>query len=77
VVGLISAAGGVQGLQAVNTMEFAVRALRGWAVPLVVPVARAYQAFIDGRANDPMVEQQLRTLGREVGLVCLKRRTAL
>ena len=34
VIGLISAAGGTQGLQAINTMEFAVRALRGWAVPL-------------------------------------------
>jgi FMN reductase len=33
VIGLISAAGGTQGLQAINTMEFAVRALRGWAVP--------------------------------------------
>jgi NAD(P)H-dependent FMN reductase len=32
VVGLISAAGGTQGLQAINTMEFVVRALRGWAV---------------------------------------------
>src|SRR5689334_23692346 len=29
VIGLISAAGGTQGLQAINTMEFAVRALRG------------------------------------------------
>jgi FMN reductase len=74
VVGLISAAGGVQGLQAVNTMEFIVRALRGWAVPLVVPVARAYQAFSDGTANDPMVGQQLRALGREVASVCLGRR---
>ena len=36
VVGLISTAGGVQGLQAVNTMEFVVRALRGWAVPCVL-----------------------------------------
>jgi FMN reductase len=51
VVGLISAAGGVQGLQAVNTMEFIVRALRGWAVPLVVPVARAYQAFSGGQRS--------------------------
>ena len=41
VIGLISAAGGTQGLQAINTMEFAVRALRGWAVPYVVPVASA------------------------------------
>jgi FMN reductase len=74
VVGLISAAGGVQGLQAVNTMEFIVRALRGWAVPLVVPVARAYQAFSDGNASDPVLEQQLRALGREVASVCLGRR---
>jgi FMN reductase len=33
VVGLISTAGGTQGLQAINTMEFATRALRAWAVP--------------------------------------------
>jgi NADPH-dependent FMN reductase len=45
VVGLISAAGGMQGLQAVNTMEFVVRALRGWAVPLVMPIAHAWKAF--------------------------------
>jgi FMN reductase len=75
VIGLIAAAGGVQGLQAVNTMEFVVRALRGWAVPLVVPVARAYQAFDDGRqASDPMVGQQLEALGREVASTCLRRR---
>ena len=41
VIGLISAAGGTHGLQAVNTMEFSVRALRAWAVPYVVPVAPA------------------------------------
>jgi FMN reductase len=40
VVGLISTAGGTQGLQAVNTMEFIVRALRGWAV-LVIPIPQA------------------------------------
>jgi FMN reductase len=39
-VGLVSTAGGVRGLQAVNTMEFVVRALRGWAVPLVIPGPR-------------------------------------
>ena len=45
VIGLISAAGGVQGLQAINTMEFSVRALRAWAVPYVVPsqVRRAFR----------------------------------
>jgi FMN reductase len=67
VVGLISTAGGVFGLQAVNTLEFVVRALRAWAVPLVVPVARAYQAFDDqGRPRDSRVADQLRALGAEV-----------
>lgn len=76
VIGLIAAAGGVQGLQAVNTMEFVVRALRGWAVPLVVPVAQAWRAFDDqGRVADSAVEGQLRTLGREVATVCLRRRS--
>src|SRR5947199_7182679 len=67
VVGLISAAGGTQGLQAINTMEFAVRALRGWAVPYVVPVAGAMRAFdADGRIGEPTVGLQLKTLGEEV-----------
>jgi FMN reductase len=67
VIGLISAAGGTQGLQAINTMEFAVRALRGWAVPYVIPVASAFRVFdSDGRISDEGVELQLRTLGAEV-----------
>jgi len=67
VIGLISAAGGTQGLQAINTMEFAVRALRGWAVPYVVPVASAFRSFdSEGRITDEGVELQLRTLGAEV-----------
>lgn len=73
VVGLISTAGGVQGLQAVNTMEFVVRALRGWAVPLVIPIPRAWQAFDDqGVARDPQVAEQLRALGREVAKAALQ-----
>jgi FMN reductase len=59
VIGLISVAGGTQGLQAINTMEFCVRALRAWAVPLVVPIAR-------GHTQDEAVERQLRMLGSEV-----------
>src|SRR5262245_40111950 len=67
VIGLISAAGGTQGLQAINTMEFAVRALRGWAVPYVVPVASAARVFDhEGRIQDPAVERQLEMLGGEV-----------
>jgi FMN reductase len=67
VVGLISVAGGVYGLQAVNTMEFAVRALRGWSVPLVIPIPRAWQVFDEeGKARDEGIELQLRSLGAEV-----------
>lgn len=67
VIGLISTAGGTQGLQAINTMEFVVRALRGWSVPLVVPVSQAWRVFDEeGRASDAAVVDQLRALGREV-----------
>jgi FMN reductase len=67
VVGLISAAGGGQGLQAINTMEFAVRALRGWAVPYVVPVGAAVRVFDEhGRILDDRVGLQLDMLGKEV-----------
>jgi FMN reductase len=67
VIGLISAAGGTQGLQVVNTMEFSVRSLRGWAVPYVVPVPQATRVFAEsGAVRDEMVEQQLRLLGEEV-----------
>ena len=67
VVGLISVAGGAHALQAVNTMEFSVRALRGWAVPLVRPVPTAWEVFDEeGRARDPDIERQLRHLGGEV-----------
>jgi FMN reductase len=67
VVGLISVAGGVYGLQAVNTMEFVVRALRGWSVPLVIPIPRAWQVFDEeGKARDEGIERQLRSLGAEV-----------
>jgi FMN reductase len=40
VIRLISVAGGVYGLQAVSMMEFIVQALRGWSVPLVIPIPR-------------------------------------
>jgi FMN reductase len=67
VIGLISAAGGTQGLQAINTMEFATRALRGWAVPYVVPVAAAWRVFDqDGQVQDTEIELQLKALGDEV-----------
>jgi FMN reductase len=66
-IGLVATAGGVQGLQSINAMEFSVRALRGWAVPLVQAVAQARQVFDpEGRVIDEAVRQQLRGLGVEV-----------
>jgi hypothetical protein len=48
-------------------MEYAVRALRGWAVPYVVPVSAAWRVFgEDGAVHDETVAVQLRTLGAEV-----------
>ena len=67
IIGLISTAGGVNGLQAVNTMEFITRSLRAWAVPVVLPIPRAADVFgADGSVRDPRVADQLRSLGREV-----------
>jgi FMN reductase len=66
-VGLMSTAGGVQGLQAINSLDFIARALRAWSVPLVLPVARSWQAFdTEGRLVDVTVAAQLRALGAEV-----------
>ena len=69
IVGLISTAGGTQGLQAVNTMEFVVRALRAWAVPLVIPIPQAWRAIKDDRVLDEGIASQLRALGGEVARV--------
>ena len=66
-VGLVATAGGVQGLQAINSLDFIARALRGWSVPLVQPVAQAWQSFDPkGRLVDQVVGDQLRALGQEV-----------
>ena len=65
VIGLLSAAGGAHGLQAINTMEFSVRALRGWAVPYVVPISGGVFDS-EGELRDEGVEVQLDRLGREV-----------
>jgi FMN reductase len=64
-IGLISVSGGTQGLQAINAMEFSVRALRGWAVPYVVPVPGV--AFDENdEVRDDGVRGQLKMLGSEV-----------
>jgi hypothetical protein len=48
-------------------MEFIVRSLRAWSVPLVLPVAQARRAFDeDGGVRDDLVASQLQALGAEV-----------
>lgn len=73
VIGLISAAGGTQGLQAINTMEFVVRALRGWPCRTssgLKGLARVFDA--DGQIREQAIELQLTTLGAEVVRVVAK-----
>ena len=66
-IGLVATAGGVQGLQAVNSMDFIARALRGWSVPMVLPVPQAWRSFDpDGHLADEATARQLRALGAEV-----------
>ena len=66
-IGLVSTAGGIQGLQAINSMEFIARALRGWSVPLVQAVPQSWRSFDpDGQLTDAAVAAQLRALGAEV-----------
>jgi FMN reductase len=66
-IGLVCTAGGVQGLQAVNSMDFIARALRGWSVPLVLPVSQSWQSFDpDGQLVDEGIAGQLKRLGAEV-----------
>jgi FMN reductase len=77
VVGLIGSAGGAQGLQAVNTLEYVVRSLRAFAVPLVVPIAGGSAFDGDGNLVDERAAAQLRHLGEEVAELCLRRRPPL
>jgi FMN reductase len=66
-IGLLCTAGGVQGLQSVIAMEFIVRALRGWAVPLVQVVPQSHETFDPrGELVDVSMADQLRALGGEV-----------
>jgi FMN reductase len=67
IVGLMCTAGGAQGLQAINTMDFIVRALKGWSVPMVMPVSHAWKLFDEsGHIKDAHAELQIQALGKEV-----------
>lgn len=53
VIGLISTAG----VQAVKTMEFIARALRGWAVRLVIPIPQACRVIQHGHILNDSVRR--------------------
>jgi FMN reductase len=65
VVGLIAVAGGSSGENAINSMLFACRTLKGWVLPTaaVVP-GGAFDS--EERLSDPRIAERLRRLGREV-----------
>lgn len=66
IIGLISTAGGTTGLQAINTMEFVVRALRGWAIPIMIPIPQVWQFFDENGHNlDPTLTGNSVPLGRK------------
>ena len=68
-VGLIATSGGAHALQAIVAMEHVVRALRGWTIPLVVPIERASLAM---QQNDERTLRQLRLLGDEVAVAAAR-----
>ena len=67
VVALVATAGGEQALQAINTMEYIVRALRGWTLPLTAPISRASQAFDkSGAPRQSQLADRLHQMGGEL-----------
>lgn len=64
--GLIATAGGVQALQALNSMEFIVRALRGWTVALVVPISHARRQLAAGETIGADAQRQLEAFADQV-----------
>jgi FMN reductase len=65
IVGLISVAGGGPGINAINSMLYACRALHAWVLPTAVAVPGS--AFgSNGQLHDPKLRDRLLKLGREV-----------
>lgn len=64
-VGLVAAAGGTLAAPYVlQQMTHIAHALRGWVVPLMVPIHQAFQVFRNGEVSDDAVALRLRQLGR-------------
>jgi len=67
VIALVATAGGDQALQAINSMEYIVRSLRGWTLPLTAPISRADAAFDkSGQPRDGALASRLHLIGQEL-----------
>jgi FMN reductase len=65
VIGLISVAGGGPGINAINSMLYACRALHAWTLPTAVAIpGSAFDSH--GQLNDTATRDRLWKLGREV-----------
>lgn len=65
VVGLVSVAGGGPGVNAINAMLYACRALHAWVLPTAVAVpGTTFDS--DDRLQDRKIIERLHSLGREV-----------
>jgi FMN reductase len=73
----VTGLGGSLGSTPLNTLEYVVRSLRAFAVPLVVPIAGGSAFDGDGNLVDERAATQLRHLGEEVAELCLRRRPPL
>lgn len=65
VAGLLSVAGGGTAINAINTLDYAARALRLWTVPTTVAIPGAAYGP-DGSLRDEVIAERLRALGRQV-----------
>jgi FMN reductase len=67
-VGLISTAGGtIAAVQAITAMTHSVYALRGWPVPLIVPISEVQDVFDgDGSLRSDKIGARLRILSSEL-----------
>lgn len=67
VIALAATAGGEQALQAINTMEYIVRSLRGWSLPLTAPVSRSDKIYDkEGAPLETSLADRLQAVGREL-----------
>ncbi len=68
IIGLVGVAGGnIGAINSLNTMKTICRNLHCWVLPQEVSIANSAQTFDDdGTVKDPMIEERLLNVGRQV-----------